>query len=72
MYTLLFVALLIAALAAIGRVVTPRRERLPVRTWSARDVWANAVHGARFLLTCSDHVEALLPQLRPPGRHGSV
>lgn len=68
MVSLLFIVLLVAALAAIGRHITPRRERLPVLRWSASDLASNTVGGARFLLTCSHRLESLLTDSRLPRR----
>lgn len=68
MVSLLFIVLLIAALAAIGRHVTPRRERLPLRQWSARDLAANTTRGVRVLLTSSHRLESLVIASRLPRR----
>lgn len=68
MFSVLFFALLVVSLAAIGRVITPRRERLPVRQWTVRDLVANTLRGGHFLLTCSDRVESVTTAFRPPQR----
>ncbi len=49
MTTVLFFLTLTAFLAALGRSATPAAERLPLRTWTWRDLLGNVLHGARRL-----------------------
>lgn len=49
MSTLLFLLILTVFLAALGRSVTPRAERLPWLTWTARDLVTNVARGVRVL-----------------------
>jgi len=48
------VVLTVAWLAALGRSSTPRHERVPVTTWSGRDLVSNVWHGARRLAELQD------------------
>lgn len=45
--TILFVAVLVAFMAALGRAATPRHERIPWTSWTARDLGANVLLGIR-------------------------
>ena len=49
MTTVLLFLTLTAFLAALGRSTTPTAERLPLRTWTWRDLLGNIFHGARRL-----------------------
>lgn len=49
MITLLFLLCSITVLAALGRLVIPRAERLPWWTWTLADLIANVTRGARVL-----------------------
>jgi len=40
---------IVVFLASLGRSATPRHERLPWTTWTAKDLLANMIHGARRL-----------------------
>lgn len=49
MTTVLLFLTLTAFLAALGRSTTPTAERLPLRTWTWRDLLGNIFHGVRRL-----------------------
>ncbi len=46
---LVYVAAVVVVVAALGRSVVPRAERLPVRAWGWRDLIGNTVTGLRVL-----------------------
>ncbi len=47
--TVLFLLMITAFFAALGRSATPPAERVPWWTWTGRDVVANVVNGFRVL-----------------------
>lgn len=49
MTTVLLVLAFTAYLATLGRLATPRHDRLPLRAWTLRDVAANVARGARSM-----------------------
>lgn len=45
MTTLMFLLAITACLATLGRIATPRAERLPWRTWTCPDLVTNVARG---------------------------
>lgn len=68
MMTLLYLALLVASLAALGRYTTPSAERLPCHSWTLRDLAANTLRGIRVSSELSEGQRRLWDRLdeRPP------
>lgn len=60
MGTVLFLVVLTAVFAALGRAATPARERLPWTRWSAGELATNVVRGVRVLLEPSPRQRELL------------
>lgn len=67
--TVLFLALLVVVLAALGRASTPPAERLPWFDWIVRDLFADVVAGLRAVSAGSSRRqalwEAMLDDLQP-------
>lgn len=86
MTTLLLLVTTIVCLAALGRIVIPRAERLPWWTWTWQDLTANVARGARVLAKSNEgqrrlwelYHHQLQPRHRRPGhpedftRHGDI
>lgn len=70
MTTLLLLVTFIVGLAALGRIVIPRAERLPWWNWTWQDLTANVARGVRVLSQSSEgqrHLwELYRHQLQPP------
>ncbi|MFI7483952.1 hypothetical protein ACH9EU_16225 [Kocuria sp. M1R5S2] len=58
----LFVLILIAVLAGVGRFSVPPRERVALRRWTLRDLGANVLRGITVL---GEHGPALPVGRRP-------
>lgn len=65
---LLFVVLVVAFLAALGRNGVPRAERIPVWSWGFRDLAANLALGARVMGSLSARHADLVDRARDQNR----
>lgn len=64
-FTICLVVLVVAFYATLGRSATPRAERLPVSTWTAKDLLRNVVLGYRRHLEL-DRRNPMTPHKRTP------
>lgn len=63
--TALYIVLVLAFFAFLGRGTTPPAERLPWTRWTARDVLGNAALGCRRLVELHER-DPLSPHRRTP------
>lgn len=62
----LYILILIMVFAGIGRLSIPQLERMPLRTWTTRDVYFNTRRGVNVLSDYGPHVPFMDNPRDPP------